>query len=320
MKDDLHLVQELICLPLVEQCPITAEGPDRTFSDLTRNEQLYLAMWHFEAQVNNGGFMQFYVNLGNWLAEHVLEAYQTLGLEQHAALVRRAMEIASRETSDGLPRVMGGTNGTPSLFEAYQELTQASDLPKLDDLWHALCRRVDEYPIKAKFALAHENDFPHTLFPHGPKKPSDLYEYLDYYTEWMLDIWDGTPAFAELTPEQRAFLGMMRVEQQVSNGGFNQVYSNGQGPMMHLALKGYRAIGATEQATIIAGVMEMIMGDPYSGPGDLWPDPDTQLPDGHPSIGDFDDIWYACDERACHEKKRAFIQSHEDLFPIPRRW
>jgi hypothetical protein len=62
------------------------------FSRLTEPERTFLCVWNLEAEVNNGGFSQFFANSAGDHASATPSALRTVGASEMAALVERAME------------------------------------------------------------------------------------------------------------------------------------------------------------------------------------------------------------------------------------
>lgn len=60
------------------------------FDELTEAEQVFVAIWELEAEVNNGGFEQYYYNSSGDTAYFVVEALERVGALQMAAIVRQA--------------------------------------------------------------------------------------------------------------------------------------------------------------------------------------------------------------------------------------
>ena len=73
-------------------------GPDEDDYELVRQTpkfaQFFWAMRLMESEVNNGGFEQYLWNSSCTLADVALEAYQAIGAEKYAGLLRRALELA----------------------------------------------------------------------------------------------------------------------------------------------------------------------------------------------------------------------------------
>lgn len=58
--------------------------------DLAEPERVFICLWQLEAQVNNGGFHQFYFNSSGNLARDTVSSLQAIGAEHTANLVRKA--------------------------------------------------------------------------------------------------------------------------------------------------------------------------------------------------------------------------------------
>ncbi|MFI4915147.1 MAG: DUF4375 domain-containing protein [Phycisphaerales bacterium JB060] len=148
---------------------------------------------------------------------------------------------------------------------------------------------------------------------------------MDHDTNKLYDAIDRLPGPEEpgwdrLTPSQQQLICMSMIEGQVTNGGFHQVYFNGYQQYLPLALAGYRAIGAKPQAEIVELVLAMVRDDPWSGPPDIWPDPDAEeRPPGSRDIGVFDQQWYALDLRELRRLKLDYLNAHPDRFRHPSK-
>lgn len=148
---------------------------------------------------------------------------------------------------------------------------------------------------------------------------------MDHDTDKVYDTIDRLPGPEEpgwdrLTPSQQQFVSMSVVEGQVFNGGFHQVYFNDCHAFLPAALAGYRAIGAKPQAEIVERVMAMVRDDPWSGPPDIWPDPNAEeRPPGSKDIGVFDQQWYALDLRELRRLKLDYLNAHPDDFRHPTK-
>jgi hypothetical protein len=62
------------------------------FAGLTEPERTFLCVWSLEAEVNNGGFAQFFANSSGDYASATPRALRQVGASEMAALVERAME------------------------------------------------------------------------------------------------------------------------------------------------------------------------------------------------------------------------------------
>lgn len=112
------------------------------FSALTPTEQTLVAIWALEADVNNGGFDQFYFNSHGHLGAAAGAALEAIGAIEMAAIVEEA-------------NARFGPGGPPEEREARQErlleLTESSE-----DFFGDLDRRFWGYPDDiAKLLRAH---------------------------------------------------------------------------------------------------------------------------------------------------------------------
>jgi hypothetical protein len=78
-----------------------AESSDASFwrldyNELSRPEQVFRAIWELEAQVNNGGFHQYFLNSGT-LVPHIVDALRVIGADQMADIVQHAIDVVGRD-------------------------------------------------------------------------------------------------------------------------------------------------------------------------------------------------------------------------------
>jgi hypothetical protein len=75
-----------------------AESPDARFwkiefDQLTEPEKVFMAVWELEAEVNNGGFDQYYWNSSGDIAYFASTALDAIGATKAAQLVREANSV-----------------------------------------------------------------------------------------------------------------------------------------------------------------------------------------------------------------------------------
>ena len=63
------------------------------FDALTEPERVFRAIWDLEADVNNGGFGQYYYNSSGDSAFHAVGSLMAIGAEETARLVERANSV-----------------------------------------------------------------------------------------------------------------------------------------------------------------------------------------------------------------------------------
>ena len=66
------------------------------FNDLSPAEQVFRAIWELEADVNNGGFHQYFSNSSGDTAFAVVEALKTIGARNMAAIASKACGVFPR--------------------------------------------------------------------------------------------------------------------------------------------------------------------------------------------------------------------------------
>ncbi len=64
------------------------------FNSLSEKEQIIYSVWWLEAEVNNGGFHQYFWNSSGDYANQTLSALEKIGAIKNAALLKAAMDIA----------------------------------------------------------------------------------------------------------------------------------------------------------------------------------------------------------------------------------
>jgi hypothetical protein len=109
-------------------------------SSLSQDELMMVAIWGLEADVNNGGFDQYYLNSYGDFAVPVVGFLRTIGAQNMAQLVE---EANSRFSPSGPPA---------NWFERQEALNR---LPGIDhDLWGDLDAAFWKYPDQIEALLA----------------------------------------------------------------------------------------------------------------------------------------------------------------------
>ena len=102
------------------------------FQKLTKPEQVFLCIWELEAEVNNGGFEQYYQNSSGDNADKIVVALQSIGANLTADIGRQANEVFGK---DGLPA---------NQSERQQRIEKLSEEQK--EIWTNLDSKFFEYP------------------------------------------------------------------------------------------------------------------------------------------------------------------------------
>ena len=99
------------------------------FDALTPDEQLLIVIWGLEADVNNGGFHQYYFNSYGDFARHAARMLREIGASRMAEIVDEANAVF-------------GPGGPPEDRDERQEALEAID----EDSWEHLDSRFWAYP------------------------------------------------------------------------------------------------------------------------------------------------------------------------------
>ena len=110
------------------------------FEALPLREQQISALWRLEADVNNGGFLQFFCNWGETTCRTAIAALAEIGALKMHFLVKRMRAVLDR--LEGSPQIQG-------LMDLYQHLTPAEHdaLEALDEAFWAYPDRLSKLGV-----------------------------------------------------------------------------------------------------------------------------------------------------------------------------
>jgi len=97
--------------------------------------------WIVEAEVNNGGFNQYYFNTDGKFAAEAVDAFEYFGATQHAALMREANEVRASEAAEMAKFKERGS------LEAFSESYEHTKLGPLDDRFYRLAENLSQLRI-----------------------------------------------------------------------------------------------------------------------------------------------------------------------------
>jgi hypothetical protein len=106
--------------------------PELVIEGLSEGCRALILTWMVEAEVNNGGFNQYYWNTDGIFAEEAVRAFEFFGADQHAALMQEANEVHASEV-EAIGKLKD--RGT---WEAFSESYEVSNLGSLDDRFYRL--------------------------------------------------------------------------------------------------------------------------------------------------------------------------------------
>ena len=133
-----------------------AEHPDarfwrESFESLTRPEQVFRCVWELEADVNGGGFEQYFANSGGDHAWFAGEALREIGAQRLSAITAEAVAMFGAEAPE---------------VEQPARHTQIAHLERpVHEYWEALSEAFREYPddlteLLYDYVAAHREAFP----------------------------------------------------------------------------------------------------------------------------------------------------------------
>ena len=103
---------------------------------LPRGVQAVYATWLVDAEVNNGGFNQFFWNPSGRFAGDALVGYELLGAEEYAVVMRAAIATREVERERMAPFYEAGT------VEAFSESYAHTELEEIDQRYYSLGDRI----------------------------------------------------------------------------------------------------------------------------------------------------------------------------------
>ena len=119
---------------------------------LTKPRQAIYIIWQVEAEVNNGGFNQFFYNSSAQFAGNMEEAFTTIGATKFASLASRANKIYKKEQA----RITKHQDGT---MDGFSKSYDNNPLNHLDDEFYELYQQENLGLLKIAFIRNHKAGF-----------------------------------------------------------------------------------------------------------------------------------------------------------------
>jgi hypothetical protein len=119
------------------------------------------------------------------------------------------------------------------------------------------------------------------------------------------------------SPGLRMLYATQVVDDEVSNGGFNQFFFNSSGQFAEEAVEGFQLIGASARADIVARAIQQFFKDapalrPYHQQRTMEAFMESY---SHTDLGTFDQAWYEAPE--FFSARTAYIRAHPLEFVLP---
>ncbi|MCG8390001.1 MAG: DMP19 family protein [Cytophagales bacterium] len=120
--------------------------------ELTRGQQAMFSVWWVEAEVNNGGFNQFYFNSSGRYAQVAVDGFELFGATKFADLMRRANQVY-KENKERLKKYDDGT------LESFSESYKDNPLNALDEEFYALYNSEPLNALRVKYIRENPAEF-----------------------------------------------------------------------------------------------------------------------------------------------------------------
>ena len=118
----------------------------------SKYKQAIYVIWQLEAEVNNGGFNQFYYNSSRQFADLIPTSLTLVGANKFSNLVERANDIYKKENK----KITEHQDGT---IKGFSKSYDDNPLNSLDTEFFALYKSEDLYKIQVDFIRKNKKDF-----------------------------------------------------------------------------------------------------------------------------------------------------------------
>ena len=137
---------------LSEQLPADYTKEYKTFLTWSREQQAIYVIWNLEAEVNNGGFNQFYFNPSGQYAEAVPDALKLVGAKKLAELVLRVNTVFN----DNKEKIIRHQDGT---LDGFSKSYSDNPLNKFDEEYFELDKIVNLRQLQIDFIRNNKTKF-----------------------------------------------------------------------------------------------------------------------------------------------------------------
>lgn len=137
---------------LSERQPTDYEKEFQTVMTWNKPRQAIYMIWLLEAEVNNGGYNQFYFNSSGQYYKYLPEALKLVGADKFADLTKRANEIYEKENA----KITKDQDGT---IEGFSKSYDDNPLNKFDDEFYELYKTENLQQIQVDFIRKHKTEF-----------------------------------------------------------------------------------------------------------------------------------------------------------------
>ncbi|WP_231596013.1 DMP19 family protein [Sphingobacterium endophyticum] len=137
---------------LSEKLPADYEKEYESVMSLNKSQQAIYMIWALEAEVNNGGYNQFYSNSSGQFYKHLPNALELVGANKFAELTIRANETFEKEYS----LITQHQDGT---IEGFSKSYDDNPLNKFDDEFSELYKTENLQQIQVDYIRKNKKEF-----------------------------------------------------------------------------------------------------------------------------------------------------------------
>ena len=123
-----------------------------TVMSWNKSQQAIYMIWLLEAEVNNGGYNQFYFNSSGQFYKQLPGALQLVGADQFARLTARANAVFEQEN----PKITQHQDGT---LEGFSKSYEDNPLNNLDEEFYDLYKMEDLQQLQIDYIRKHKAEF-----------------------------------------------------------------------------------------------------------------------------------------------------------------
>ena len=137
---------------LSEKQPANYEREYETVMTWNKSRQAIYMIWALEAEVNNGGYNQFYFNSSGHFYKHLPDALRLVGASKFADLTKRANETLEKEN----PKITQHQDGT---LEGFSKSYDDNLLNKFDYEFYDLYKTENLQQIQVDYIRNNKKEF-----------------------------------------------------------------------------------------------------------------------------------------------------------------
>lgn len=137
---------------LSEKIPTDYEKEYETIMGWNKSRQAIYMIWVLEAEVNNGGYNQFYFNSSGQFTTHLSESLRLVGANKFAELTKRADDTFEKEN----PKITQHQDGR---LEGFSKSYDDNALNKFDDEFYNLYKTENLQQTQIEYIRANKKEF-----------------------------------------------------------------------------------------------------------------------------------------------------------------